>query len=114
MDRKKFITGYFVEAAQNKSFHHKWMMVDSSAELIAALDYLVLNVAFGGRNLTEAVWRTPWLENVMPVEEQSKISHNIKIASSLREQRSQYTAFLQAVKMESLSEQMQVKIGQSI
>ena len=55
MDRKKFITGYFVEAAQNKSFHHKWMMVDSSAELIAALDYLVLNVAFGGRNLTEDV-----------------------------------------------------------
>ena len=65
MDKKKFITSYFLEAARNTNFHHKWMTVDTWAELIAAHYQLAKDLIFSGSDLVEAVRRTQWLENLI-------------------------------------------------
>jgi hypothetical protein len=63
-----------------------------------------------GSKLTEAARQTPRLEMLTLVELQSKkISHYIEKASGLRDQRSQYTASMQEVKMNSLLVLIQVK-----
>jgi hypothetical protein len=65
MDLKKIIIRYFLEAARNTNFHHKWTTVDTWAELIAAHYQLAKDLIFSGSDLVEAVRRTQWLENLI-------------------------------------------------
>ena len=62
---KKIIIRFFLEAARNTNFHHKWMTVDTWAEIIAAHYQLAKDLIFSGSDLVEAVRRTQWLENLI-------------------------------------------------
>jgi hypothetical protein len=65
---KKFITGYFLEAARNTRFHHVWMSVDTWAELIVMYYQLAPDLIFTGSDLVEAIRRLKWLDPLIDSE----------------------------------------------